>query len=68
MTTDPQRKRCWLLTCAECPKFAREFESAGLAENGAIEHLEEWTQEAGDVNWAHTMTIAEVTRVGRNLA
>ena len=62
-----QVQQRWLVVCDQCPDFDVERDTAGEAEDSARDHLEEYTEEAGNVNYGHKMTIAQVTKVGRYL-
>jgi len=54
----------FLQVCDQCPDFDVSRDTAGGAEDAAHVHIEDYYGESGD-NYGHTLTIAQVTQVGR---
>jgi hypothetical protein len=56
----------WRITCEDC-SFGTKAESAGKAENLAKEHIENENGKGAEPNFSHTVEIALITLVGREL-
>jgi hypothetical protein len=54
------------LRCQDCT-FYHEASSWGMAEETAIGHIRDYVEGHGEPNFGHTVEIAEVTLVGRNV-